>query len=339
MKFQDAIRKLKERFSIHHYDPSSGPILVTEGHGVVAYRVVARLLAAGYPSVRVGVPDPQSMGDMAEGGASIVEFNWDKEYTFAKALEGVKTVFCVMPHHENWEKQFNSFLDACRVAGVKNFVKLSFYHALTSQAETMRNFATATSADDPFLKVPLVQMHRACDEKLIKSSSFEYCILFASHFMSNPLVYQTESLRKEGRFIGASAGKGVNYVSPNDVADVAVRALLAPKDHYRVGYTLTGPSAVKDEEVAQLIGQHLNKTVTYVDMPIDKFVDAAKDTDWGPSTDVIYLEHAKASGAEEQVGFVHKDIERICGHPAETFEEYLLAQDFMSPQELAYLKP
>ena len=339
MKFKDAIKKLAERFSIHHYDPSSGPILVTEGHGVVAYRVAARLLAAGYPSVRVGVPDPKSMGEMVEGGAAVVEFNWDKESTFAKALEGVKTVFCVLPHRDNWEQQFSSFVDACRAAGVKNFVKLSFCHALSSQAETMRKFATATRSDDPFFKVPLVLMHRACDEKLMKSAAFEYCILFASHFMSNPLVYQTESLRKEGKFYGSSAGKGVNYVSPNDVADVAVRALLAPKDHYRVGYTLTGPAAIKDEEVALLIGQHLNKTVTYVDLPIDKFADGAKDTDLGPSTDVIYLEHAKASGAEEHVGFVHKDIERICGRPAETFEEYLLAQDFMSPRELAYLKP
>lgn len=64
-------------------------------------------------------------------------------------------------------------------------------------------------------------------------------ILFASHLMSSVLEYQGKTLKEEGVFYGASGGKGVNYVSPNDVADVAVRAILDPKTHKRQGYVLS----------------------------------------------------------------------------------------------------
>jgi uncharacterized protein YbjT (DUF2867 family) len=340
MIFKDAISKLGERFAVHHFDPRAGPILVTEGQGVVAYRVSTRLLASGFPNLRVGAREPQDMAHMEQAGAKVVKFNWEEEDTYKSALEGVKTVFCVIPHNENWETQFKTFLAVAKAAGVKNIVKLSFYHALSSEADTMMNFANTQSTADPFHKIPLVLMHRTCDSMLMKSAaSLNYTILFASHFASNVVVYQADSLRQDGVFYGASANKKVNYVSPNDIADVAVRALLAPQDHYRVGYTLTGPESVKDAEVAELLSKRLAKPVNYVNQSLGDFAGVTKDTDWGPSTDVAYLEMAKASGTEEQTGFVSHDVQKICGHPAESFGEYLLAQDMMAPQELDFLKP
>lgn len=72
----------------------------------------------------------------------------------------------------------------------------------------MGNFVTTLDLNDPFLKVPLVQAARECDGMIIKAHFLsEYTILFASHFMSNPLVYQAESIAKEGKFTGASEGE------------------------------------------------------------------------------------------------------------------------------------
>jgi hypothetical protein len=47
--------------------------------------------------------------------------------------------------------------------------------------------------------------------------------------MSNVLVYQGATVKEEQKFYGASGGKGVNYVSPNDVAYAAVVAILGEK--------------------------------------------------------------------------------------------------------------
>jgi uncharacterized protein YbjT (DUF2867 family) len=316
-----------------------GTILVTGATGVVAYRVAAKLLATGYPSVRIGVPDVAAFQSvLAEArDAELVEFDWDREETYANALKGATSVFIAFPHHEHWEHNFYAFLALAQQAGVNHFVKLSFYHAMAPEPETVHQY-NLNPVEDPFLKVPFIRMHRTCDTKLTRMSVvFNYTLIFASHFMSNAIVYQSDSLRKEHRLMGSSHGKGVNYVSPNDIADVAVRALLAPKEHFRVGYTVTGPSALTDVEVAGLLGERLGAPVSYVDQPLAEF--ASRGTDWGPAQDVAYLEMLKSLGVEEIPSFVSKDVSRVCGRPAETFADYLNEQDLMTPQELSYLLP
>lgn len=79
----------------------------------------------------------------------------------------------------------------------------------------------------------------------------------------------------EPKLSGACGGKGINYVSPNDVAEVTVHALLAHRDHSCDGYTLTDSQAYTDQLVAQLIGNELKMKVTYIEGLPD---DADEDT-------------------------------------------------------------
>ena len=70
---------------------------------------------------------------------------------------------------------------------------------------------------------------------------------------------------------------------------------------------------------------------------MEQFHEAAKATDWGPAVDVVLLERVKATGCEEH-GFVSNDVEKICGHRAETYNQYLENQASMTPKELVFLK-
>lgn len=316
---------------------NDGPVLVTCADGVVAHRVALRLRMV-YTNVRAGVKDLKSVPALSNAGAQVVHFDWEDQSTYKPALKNVSRVFIAMPHTKDWENQFKTFLKIAKDLGVSHFVKLSFCHSMIPKAETMTNFATATRTIDPFLQIPLVQMHRECDLELIKTNlPFGYTLLFASHFMSNPAVYQRQSIQNEHKLYGASKHHGANYVSPNDCAEVAIRALLHPKDHFRVGYTLTGPTALKDTQVAQLIGKTLGTSIQYVDQPLESFADLTQSTDWGPAVDVACLEYVKASGVEEESTFVSNDIFKTCGHAAESFQEYLEHPEFMTPQEKAYL--
>lgn len=148
----------------------------------MGYRVALRLfLNSGYPSVRVGFrhPDDECAEELSKKGADIADFCWDNESTYAKALAGVKIVFCVTPYIENWAQRFPAFLRACEAAGVQFFVKVSFYHSRRTE--------------EPFQRVHLVKLHGKCDQ-LLATSSIPYTILSASHFMSNPLVMHHVSL-------------------------------------------------------------------------------------------------------------------------------------------------
>jgi NAD(P)H dehydrogenase (quinone) len=353
---------------IHPVDRNAGAIIfLTTSTDPVGHRVANRLVEAG-SKVRVGIDSDEadSRDDLKKRGVSLVRFSWDDESTYSNAVQGAETVFCVVPQHKGSVKRFNAFFDACRKNGVKHFVKLSFYKALVST----RVFSTNGRADNPFCRVPLIKMHGDCDERIMKSHAMDYTILFTTHPMSDPAVYQRRNIMSDApKFYSASAGKGVNYVSPNDVAAFAVCVLLKPKDHRRVGYTLTGPTHITDDQVADLLSKDTNKTVDYVDVaPKDYghfcciYTSAVSITDNTivdlTSTEAKYiglvpnestekeqddslqwlmgnlaqLEILKAKGME--VKFLSKDFEKLCGRPTETFKEYLDAKSKMAPFEL-----
>lgn len=316
--------KVGEALGIQNLDPEPGLIFVTGGSGVVGHRVATKLLRAGYPQLRLGAHNPTEFADKNKDGAEIADFDWSRTDTYDKALVGVKSVLCTAPYMKGWKENFPSFIEACRNAGVKHFIKLSFYHARVS--------------GDPFQNVPLVRAHGDCDDDLIKSG-LPYTILGASHLMSNPMTLQGRELKMDQKpavLYGASLHKGVNYVSPNDIADVAVRILMDPRSHHNSEYSLTGPEHIKDSQVAQLLSDHLKKPIMYVDQPLHTFKQGERmsgDPEWLVE-DLTNLEMVKASGYEQDPNFVSYDIEQICGHPAETFDAYLLMTETMTPMEM-----
>jgi uncharacterized protein YbjT (DUF2867 family) len=240
------------RNRIHRADRNADAVIFITSADVVGYRVATRLIEAG-STVRVGIDsdeaDSQILHDSKRRGVPMVPFSWEDESTYSNAVKGAKTVFCVVSQHKGSVKRFHAFFDACRKNGVKHFVKLSFYNALASARMQLAN---------PFCRVPLGKMHGDCDVRIIKSHAMDYTILFATHLMSDPAVYQRHNfMSNPPRFYSASAGKGVNYVSPNDIAAAAVCVLRNPKDHRRVGYTLTGPTHIMDTQVAN----HLSKFI------------------------------------------------------------------------------
>lgn len=302
---------------------TTGSIFITTPTDPVGYRCALRLLRAGYPQVRVGLRHPDLGEELNKEGAEIADFSWDHEETFDHAVKGVRAVFCVIPYKSDWEQHFPVFLEACKKAGVQYFVKVSFYHA--------RN------AEPQLQSIPLVKLHGMCD-KMLAQSGLNFTILSASHFMHNPLLLQKQ-LRGETKpvaYYGASHGHGVNYVSPNDVAEVGSRVLLEPKTHFGKEYTLTGPEAITDQTVAQLMSKHLEKPIIYADQPFHTFeeMEMKGDPSWMVK-DLLELEKLKASGFEESKEFVTNDVSKICGHPAESFQDYLSNSHSMMRAEMA----
>ena len=180
----------------------------------------------------------------------------------------------------------------------------------------------------PVTMTPALAADADFDTDNLPRANLSYTILYASHFMSNPFTFQGKELRDSlipSTYYGSSHDHGVNYVSPNDVAEVAVRCLLEPRAHYDKEYTITGPAPITDQQVAGLLSKHLKKPIIYVDQPLrllNTQIRMNGDPSW-MAEDLTALEHVKASGKEEEPSFVSSDFETICGHPPETFEAYL----------------
>lgn len=262
------------------------------------------------------------MAALESKGAEVVDFDWTDAKCYDTVLQGVNTVFCSLPNLDDWASVFPAFLLKCKDLKVEHFIKISFLH----------NKAGMVYRE----KVPFVQFHCTCDDLLEQAPSnsrISYTILCASHLMTTPLLHQGDLLRKEHKFVTASYGMGVNYVSPNDVADAAVVVLLNRKEHRNKAYNLTGPAPITDAEVAKLLSKAYGTDIEHVSLGYHDYVKSVKAR--GLPTwlvkDSATFEKIKASGIDELKESYSKDLELLIGRKPETFEGYLDNKESMRP--------
>jgi NAD(P)H dehydrogenase (quinone) len=299
---------------------------------VIGHRVALSLLEAGVKDVRVGIwRGDRAVGDKSLGekcsddlkakGAEVVEFDWSDPSCFRAALAGVKTIFCTIPHMDGWQEVFPAFLTEAKHAKVEHFLKISFFQA--------------DDRHGAYMQVPFVHFHSTCDDilKLAKSDSrISYTILKTTHLMSTPLIHQGPSLRKDKKFVTASYGMGVNYVSPNDVADAAIVILLNLKEHRNKHYTLTGRGPIKDNEVAKHLSKFMGEPIQHVELGYHDFkayMLKSGHPKWLVK-DSAEFEKIKASGIDERPSSYTTDLEKLIGKPPETFEDYLSNKESMT---------
>jgi uncharacterized protein YbjT (DUF2867 family) len=366
----ESLRKVGAILGLPNVDPESGRIFVTSAvHDVVGYRVVQKLLRAGYPVVRIGVTGSELSGhDSTETDemvqkwthiehAEVSVFDWDLEDTYENALKGVQSVLVCLPYRPaKWyHSHFPKFIQACEKAGVRHIVKLSWYKA-------------RQSLKDPhhiYRNVPIVRLMGELDEMLVNDSSIEarlkdfptmhfvplrseretktaFTILSTGRYMSDPLYWQGNELRrtdKDAMLYGSSFHGKVSYISPNDVAEVAVRTLLEPRAHYDCEHALTNSKAneLTESGVAALLSKYLQKAVTYKNQEVGEFSNGLRMSGYNDFqvADMVEWEKVKESSDEAKDSFITSTVQDLCGHEPQSFEEYLTATDDMLPFERA----
>ena len=327
--WMNALQSIGEALDMHNLDREPGRIFITEVSSEVGQTIASRLIHTGYAQVRIGATiTPTSFFDEALRGVEIVEFAWDREETYANALNGVKSVIITIPYKQRWYKYFSAFIKACKKAKVKHYVKLSFY--LSHVAGTRQ--------------IPFVKHHANCDEMLISMiipdeehvTQMSYTIIAATHFMSNPihryrtkLSYGTDVTTSTTLWNVSSNHYATNYISPRDVAEAVTRVVLSPHKHYNRIYTILGPELVTNADLAALMSLYFGKQIKCIDCINmtdyrNKILETHSDCPLWCNKDQIALQQVMASGLEEHVAnLLPNDFVRICGHSPELFLDYL----------------
>lgn len=349
----------------------AGRVLVTSGSGVIAYRVAMSLLEAGHPMVRVGIYSgkedrgdegcgPQCAEALRAKGAEVVDFDWTNEGDFSPALKDVTTVFCTIPHAAGWQDVFPKFVRKCMYKNVQHFVKVSFLKPGKAGATSPNNnnghhqHSRANSNTKAFNdmatqyrdRVPFCAFHGACDDYLLQvarqdDNPMTCTILGSGHLMTSPLFLQGSGLRKEHTFVTASYSMGVNYVSPNDVADAAVVVILnrnSPQ-HANHIYNITGPEPTTDAHVAKLLTASFGCPIEHISLGYHEYVERIKKRGlpaWQVK-DSAAMERMKAMGYDELSTSYTKDLEKLTGKKAESFASFLKTQSSSMRPGMAFV--
>ncbi|MFD2516185.1 SDR family oxidoreductase [Pontibacter locisalis] len=279
-------------------------ILITGATGTVGQEVVKHLamldsdvrIRAGVHSVIKGenlkrLPDVE-----------IVEMDFEDQDSLHAAFTHVDKVFLITPFEEDQVQMAKTLVDEAKRTGVKHIVRLS---ALGADAEP---------------GIQLGRWHREI-EKYIEDSGISYTFLRPASFMQNFVTYSDKSIKEEGRFYQSKGEGKVAYIDTRDIAAVAVEALIGEGHEGKI-YELTGPEALSNDDVAQIISEVTGKQVAYVDVPVQeaKLVMKEQGVPEKLADALVELDEVYKAGYSNEV---NDEVQYVTGKKPHSFKQFV----------------
>ncbi|MDC6365706.1 MULTISPECIES: NAD(P)H-binding protein [Flavobacteriaceae] len=259
-------------------------ILVLGGTGKTGRRIAERLTSLGH-NVRIG-----SRGTNPS-------FDWDRPETWSTALEGM-------------DKVYITFQPDLAVPGaleaIEGLIKEAKRHGI--QKVVLLSGKGEREAE-------------LCEQVVI-NSDLEYTIVRASWFNQN----FSESFFLEPILHGfvalPHADVKVPYVDADDIADVAVEALLK-EEHNGEIYELTGSRLLTFKEVVEEIAQASGREIAFTPISLPAYVKIMEEQ--GVPADYVwlinYLFSEVLTNPENQI--IKHDIEKVLGRKPIDFSDYV----------------
>ena len=271
-------------------------ILITGASGNVGKEVLKQAAGLGI-KVRAAFQTARKAAT-APSGVEIATVDFNQPETLQAALKGVDKVFLVGPPAQNLVALERKAVDAIRRSGASHILKLS---AMGGRGA-------------------IFPRQHADSEDYIKSSGVPCTFLRPNGFMQNLSLYNASTINTQNAFYGCQSDGKVSHIDLRDVAAVAVK-VLTTDGHDGKAYTLTGPRALTNAELAQILSDDLGRDINYVDLPVDKFKQAligAGVPEWNADALIDLQMFYRNGGASD----VANDVAQLLGHKPRSFEQF-----------------
>ncbi len=277
-------------------------IIVTGATGKTGSVVVAELLTAGYPVRAMVHREDHRSARLRAQGAEIVIADMSDVERIADALRDVQRAYYCPPYDPYMIQGAVAFAVAAKESRLEQIVGLSQWLASPSHP----SLATRQSwlVDRLFSMTPGV-VHTIVNPGFF-ADAYLVTIGLAAHLGVFPWMY----------------GNSRNAPPSNeDIARVAVGALMNPARHAGQSYRPTGPELLGADDMAQAIGRAVGRSVRVVPTPTWLFMKAARMA--GMSIDLMsnvryYIDDHKRGGFE--LGAPTADVLHVTGRSPEDFE-------------------
>lgn len=279
-------------------------ILITGASGNVGKELLKQAVETGV-KIRAGY---QSVGKAAAPvGVEVVEVDYNRPETLQAALKEVERILLVGPPTAQLTELERKAADVIAESGVRQVVKIS-----------------AMGGRDA-----IFTQHHAESEDYIKSKGLAATFLRPNGFMQNAVIYNAGTITAQGAFYGSEGDGKVSQIDIRDVAAVAVKT-LAEDGHEGKTYTLTGPEALANSEVAAILSRVLGREIRFVNLEPEQLRRAllgAGMTEWSADA-LLDLQRLYREG---KAATVTGDVETVLGRKPIRFAQF--AEDYRSAFE------
>ncbi|MDT5065799.1 MAG: hypothetical protein QOK02_1954 [Mycobacterium sp.] len=258
-------------------------VMVTGASGKVGGEVAAQLLAQGVATrALVHRVDARSERLRAMGAEVVVADMLDVTQVQA-AVDGVDRLFFALPYHPHALDSAVSFAVAARRSGVQAVVALGQWLASPEHPSMMTR--QQWLADKLFELLPDTA-HVAVDPGFF-ADNYLKVLPFAAQLGILPIP---------------TGGRRNAPPSNDDIARVAVGALLDPHRHDGRAYRPTGPTLLSGADIADAIGEALGRRVRHVDIPPWMFLRALRVGAKELGTDQYFQSQVRHYMPEDSLG-------------------------------------
>lgn len=276
---------------------SNTTILVTGATGAIGSLVVKQLIKrADRP--RVFVRDADRARSIYGSCVDIFVGDLADVATLKPALRGADALLLVNAGPDLAARD-QAAAHAAKAEGVNHLVKLSSYDAES-------NVGTG--------------VWHAEGERAIRASGIQFTFVQPSGFMSNASFWAA-SIKAEG-IVRSATGEGkIPFIHPQDIADVATRALTS-REYDGMSLPITGPEALSYAEMAGKIGSAIGKLLTFAPISEEQVRgQMINDSD----QEEIVRAHLSIYQAirEGRLATVSDTVERVLGRKAITFDRWI----------------
>lgn len=267
-------------------------IVVTGATGNVGRPLVTELIRAG-ATVRAVTRRPGA-ADLPPGAQAVP--------SAAEALDGASALFV---NSRALGPEMADVVARARVAGVAKLVALS-----------------AINADDEVTRQPSRyrgDRNREA-EQLVVESGLPWVSLRPSVFATNFAGMWAAQIQAGDVIAGPYAAASSAPIAEADIAAVAARALLTDElDGLRV--PLTGPQALTNTQLVQVISAVLGRSLRYLEVPSE--VVRQRFLAIGFSTEFADAYLAMQAATVDRPALVTHDVEKVLGRPACAFADWI----------------
>jgi len=173
-----------------------------------------------------------------------------------KAMEGVKTLFMVLPNHPEMVKWGQNIIEAAKKSGIKHIVRSS------------------GSLADKNSSLLIKQLLGETDQDLIESG-IDYTITSPSFFMQNFINFFADDY-KNGAIYQPSGNGKVSWTDVKDIAAVNIEILLNPEKFKGQNLIVTGNESFDYSEAVSRMNKILGKESNYVAISDEAATEAMK---------------------------------------------------------------
>jgi len=271
-------------------------ILITGASGNVGREVLKQIAEKGVP-VRAAFQSV-SRTAAAPSGVEIVTMDYNQPETLRAALKGVDRVFLVGPPTSDLPAMERKAIDEIKRAGEAHIVKLS---AMGGRGATFPR-------------------QHADSEDYLASSGVPYTFLRPNGFMQNFVNYNAGTINSQNAFYGCQGDGKVSHIDIRDIGAAAVK-VLTEDGHQGKAYSLTGPEALANVPIAEILSDDTGREIKYVNLTDEQFTQAlmgAGIPEWSAKALVDLQRLYREGGAS----MVSRDVELLLGRKPTSFAQF-----------------